>query len=57
LHQLSRQTANDPALKVAGNMKPRTNANKSAAVETNPLSTLPKSRPTFAATAGETATQ
>jgi hypothetical protein len=46
-----------PAQHVVGAMKPRTNANKSAAVETNPLSTLPKSRPTFAATAGETAMQ
>jgi hypothetical protein len=44
-HQLTRRTANDPALKVAEGMKPRTNADENAAVETNPLSTLPKSWP------------
>jgi len=42
-HQLTRRTANDPALKVTGGMKPRTNANENAAVETDPLSNLPKS--------------
>jgi hypothetical protein len=33
-------------------VKPRANANENATAETNPLSTLPKSRPAFAATAG-----
>ena len=45
LHQLSRQTAKDAALKVVGSMKPSTNANENATAETNPLSTLPNSRP------------
>jgi hypothetical protein len=48
-HQLTRRTANDPALKVVGGMKPRTNANENAAVETNPLSTFPKPWPPSAA--------
>jgi hypothetical protein len=33
LHQLSRRTAKDPALKVVGSMKPRTNANENATAE------------------------
>ena len=45
LHQLSRRTAQGPALKVVGGMKPRTIANGNTAVGTNPISTLPKSWP------------
>jgi hypothetical protein len=48
-HQLTRRTANGAALKVVGGMKPRTNANENAAVETKALSNLPKPWPPSAA--------
>src|ERR1035437_103852 len=51
-HQLSRRMAQDRALKVVAGMKPRTNADENAAVETNPLSTLPKFWSPSAAAAG-----
>lgn len=39
----------DPASKVVAGMKPPINRDENAAVETAPISTLPKPRPTSAA--------
>jgi hypothetical protein len=57
LHQLSRRRAQYPALKVVGGMKPRTNADENAVVETNQISTLQKSRHPSAGAAGKAATK
>jgi len=55
--QLLIESVIDPAMKVVGGIKTRTNANKSAAFDANPFSTMPKSLPSSATAAGKAATQ